>query len=216
MCYPLPQPCFWHSLIFLLDHHNNPQSCQCLQVTESAVPSWACLPPAQISALQFHLESPLTSQYHLTMQVIPSFPKSRFHIGFCVLSRVPSNSWLFLLKQLNLVNQLLLRICNTSPEVLMTMSLSLGLLPMNLAFTHVLLWWYTDLPLCCWPVFSHPVKISSFYHLFEGSYHSLHLPQYIQVLFFCCHKPLFLLLRTGNASLPFQPFRSLNWIEWCL
>lgn len=67
-------------------------------------------------------ESLLTSQYHLTMQVIPSFPKSRFCIGFCVLSSMPSNSWLFLFKQLILVNQLLIRICNTSPEVLMAVS----------------------------------------------------------------------------------------------
>lgn len=122
MCCPLPQPCFWHSFIFLLDHHNNALSCGCRQVTESAVPSWACLPPAQISALQFHLN--LSWPLSIIWQCKSShhFQNQDFCIGFCVLSSMPSNSWLFLFKQLILVNQLLIRICNTSPEVLMAVS----------------------------------------------------------------------------------------------
>lgn len=62
--------------------------------------------------------SSLTSQHHLSISKI----KSSGRLYFFILCDFPSNSWLFLLKQLILVSQLLIMICHTSPEVITAVS----------------------------------------------------------------------------------------------
>lgn len=126
MCFLLPQSYFWCRLIVLLVCHNNLQSCGCLQVTKSAVQCCAklCMPSSCPNlSPSVRLQSPMNCQYCLTLLVIPLFLKLRLYICFWIVSSVPSNTWLFLLKQQILLNQLLIRICSASPEVLSSVSL---------------------------------------------------------------------------------------------